>query len=321
MLRHIANPSAGRDRSGRIVRILAAVGVGALVVVLLRGGIVDLPDFLDGGRSDPAPRGSVTYEGQEARTASERLLVDIGDGEAFVSIKAKQNHDSHGWWINGDFQSTNGTSSVSDPDDSSAPARLVVAVDYCADGLVTTEVRGEGSEDGGDGEGAGRVVTAVRFEMGELYVCDTTLEHTEANDAAFRQDDTPRDFHGRFVSFVARAAETTAAAAACPTEELGRFRTEEYTEFVRERLAERYGLAEADVEVVAGDVGASDDATKDDLSEALDRVTSLRDPDDPSVSYEAMSIQYLAGDGEAVTDACYLEPGGRDLDDLGTPAS
>ena len=319
MLRHIANPPAGRDRVGRIVRILAAVGVGALVVAFLRGGIVDLPDFLDGGRSDPAPRGSLTYEGQEARTASERLLVDIGDGEAIVSVKAKQNHDSRGWWINGDFQSTNGTSSVSDPDDGSAPARLVVAVDYCADGLVTTEATGDDSA--ADGDGDGRVVTAVEFDMGELYVCDTTLEHTEANDAAFRQDDTPRGFHGAFVSFVARAAETTAAASACPTEELRRFRTEDYTGFVRQRLAERYGLAEADVEVVAGDIGASDDATKGALREALDRVTSLQDPDDPSVRYEALSIQYLAGDGEAVTDACYLDPGGRDLDDLGTPAS
>lgn len=314
MLRHIDKSTGapgGRGGGGRVVRILAAVGAGALVVALVSGGIVDLPDWLDGGRSDPAPRGSVTYEGQEARTASERMLVDIGDGEAVVSVKAKQNHDSHGWLINGDFQSTNGTSSVSDPQDGGAPARLAVAVDYCADGLVTTEA------DGGEG---GRVVTAVRFEMGELYVCDTTLEHTEANDAAFRQDDTPRDFHGAFVSFVARAAEATAAAAACPDEELEKYRTEDYLAFVRARLAERYGLAEDDVEVVAGEIGASDDATRDELRTALDRVTSLQDPDDPSVRYEALSIQYLAGDGEAVTDACYLDPGERELDDLGTPA-
>ncbi len=212
-------------RSGRLVRALAAVGVGALVVALVSGDLIDLPDWFDGGRSDPAPRGSVLYEGQEARTASERLLVDIGDGEAIVSVKAKQNHDSHGWLIDGDFQSTNGTSSVSDPVDGGAPARLVVAVDYCADGLVTTEA-GEGDE----GQG---VVTSVRFDMGSLYVCDTTLEHTEGNDAAFRQDDTPRDFHGAFVSFVSRAAEITAAAAACPDDELEKFRTDEYTAFAR----------------------------------------------------------------------------------------
>ena len=316
MLRDIDNSRGapgGRGGAGRLVRILAAVGAGALLVALVSGGIIDLPDWIDGGRSDPAPRGSVTYEGQEARTASERLLVDIGDGEAVVSVKAKQNHDSHGWWVNGDFQSTNGTSSVSDPEDGSAPARLAVTVDYCADGLVTTEAT-EGEDDGAD-----RTVTAVRFDMGELYVCDTTLEHTETNDAAFRQDDTPRDFHGAFVSFVARAAEATAAAAACPTEELDKFRTDDYTAFVRDRLADRYGLAASDVEVAAGEIGASDESTRDDLRTALDRVISLQDPDDPSVHYEALSIQYLAGDGEAVTDACYLDPGDRDLDDLGTP--
>jgi hypothetical protein len=316
MLRHIVRSRSAperRDGGGRLVRILAAVGVGALVVALVSGRIVDLPDWVDGGRSDPAPRGSVTYEGQEARTASERLLVDIGDGEAVVSVKAKQNHDSNGWWINGDFQSTNGTSSVSDPEDGDAPARLAVSVDYCADGLVTTEAT-EGGDNGSD-----RVVTAVRFDMGELYVCDTTLEHTGANDAAFRQDDTPRDFHGAFVSFVARAAEVTAAAAACPVEELDEFRTDDYTAFVRDRLADRYGLAASDVEVAAGEIGASDEATRDELRAALDSVTSLQDPDDPSVRHEALSIQYLAGDGEAVTDACYLDPGDRDLDDLGSP--
>jgi hypothetical protein len=316
MLRHAARAvgsGSGSRRSSRVLRALAAVGAGALVVAFLRGGLVDLPDWLDGGRSDPAPRGSVTYEGQEARTASERLLVDIGDGVATVTIKAKQNHDKSGWLIDGDFQSTNGTSSVSDPADGDAPARLAVAVDYCADGVLTTEA---GERDGDD-----RVVTSVQFDMGELYVCDTTLEHTAANDAAFRQDDTPRDFHGEFVSFVARAAEVTAAAAACPADELEEFRTDEYVAFVRERLAERYGLPASEVEVVAGAIGASDDATRDELRSALDRVTSLQDPDDPSVRHEALSIQYLAGEGEAVTDACYLDPGGRDLDDLGDPPS
>ena len=44
----------------------------------------------------------------------ERFLIDVGDGEAVVSVKAKQNWDRHGWLVNGDFQSTNGTSSVAD---------------------------------------------------------------------------------------------------------------------------------------------------------------------------------------------------------------
>jgi hypothetical protein len=298
----------GGRRGGRLLPALAVVAAGALVLLLVNGKLFDLPDWFDGGRPDPAPRGSVTYKGQEAQTASERFLVDIGDGEAIVEIKARQNWDRHGWIINGDFQSTNGTSSVSDPADGDLPASLIVAVDYCADGTVTTTTADD------DGR-----VLALEFEMGSLYVCDTTLEHTVDNDAAFHQDDTPADFHGQFVSFVARAAEVTAAASACPTEELDRFRSDGYRDFVAAQLAERHGLAADDVTVTVGRVGASDDETRRSLDTALGRVTERRDPDDPDVSYEALSIQYLAGDGEAVADACYLDAGGRDLDELDAP--
>jgi hypothetical protein len=152
--------------------------------------------------------------------------------------------------------------------------------------------------------------------MGDLYVCEATLEHTDANDAAFKQDDTPNDVHGAFVSFVARAAEATAAASACPDDELAEFRTAEYVAFVRSELADRFDLAEDDVEVVAGRPGRSDEETRDELRGRLESFTSVRDPDDPDARYEALSFQYLAGDGEAVTDACYLDPGSRELDDL-----
>lgn len=311
MLRQGDADGSRADRNGRVVRAFGVIGLAAVALALLKGELIDLPDWLDGGRSDPAPRGDIVYEGQDARTASENFLIDVGDGEAVVAVKAKQDHDRSGWLIDGDFQSTNGTSSVADPDDRDVPARLQVAVDYCAEGLITT-VTAES-----DGEADGRPpITAVRFDMGDLYVCDTTLEHTSANDAAFKQDDTPNDFHGAFVSFVARAAETTAAAAACPNDELAEFRTADYTRFVRAQLADRFGLAEADVEVVAGRAGRSDGETRDELRSRLESFASLRDPDDPSVTYEALSIQYLAGDGEAVTDACYRDPGARELDDL-----
>ena len=307
-LRPKANEAGGSPKRGwgRALPFVAVLAVGAVLVLLVNGTLIDLPDWFEGGRSDPAPRGSVTYKGQEARTASERFLVDVGDGEAIVEVEAKQNWDRHGWVIDGDFQSTNGTSSVSDPTDSDLPARLQVAVDYCADGTVTTT----SAEDGGQ-------VLAVSFDMGSLYVCDTTLEHTAENDAAFRQDDTPADFHGAFVSFVGRAAEITAAASACPTSELERFRSDEYRDYVVQQLAERHGVAPDDVEVSVGRVGASDDDTRSALEAALGRVAERRDPDDPDVTYEALSVQYLAGDGEAVVDSCYLDAGGRDLDDLG----
>ena len=179
---------------GRVVTILAVVGLVVVLVAIGRvANLFDLPGWLDGGRSDPAPRGDVIYEGQQAKSASERFLIDVGDGDAVVSVMAKQNWDRHGWLIDGDFQSTNGTSSVSDPADGDRPASLRVAVDYCADGTVTTTTADE------DGR-----VLALAVEMGSIVVCDTTLEHTADNDAASRQDDTPADFHGRFVSFVSR---------------------------------------------------------------------------------------------------------------------
>jgi hypothetical protein len=289
----------------RIVPVLAVVGAGAIALAVVNWGVIDLPDWFGGGRSDPAPRGSVIYEGQEAKTASEDFLIDIGDGEATVVVQAKQNWDRSGWIINGDFQSTNGTSSVADPDDGDRPARLAVKVDYCADGTITTT-------EGGDDDRS----TSIRFAMGRLHVCEAALEHTSANDAAFKQDDTPNDFHGAFVSFVARAAEATAAASACPSDELAKYRTDEYRSFVRRQLADRFRLPAANVEVVAGRVGASDDETRRELRAALESFANKQDPDDPSKTYEALTIQYLSGEGEAVTDSCYRDPGGRALDGL-----
>jgi hypothetical protein len=291
----------------RIVAALAVVGAVAIVLAVVNWGVIDLPDWFGGGQSDPAPRGSVIYEGQEAKTASEDFLIDIGDGDASVAVQAKQNWDRSGWIINGDFQSTNGTSSVADPRDGDRPARLVVKVDYCADGTITT------TESDGDDR-----ATSIRFAMGQFYVCDATLEHTSANDSAFKQDDTPNDFHGSFVSFVARAAEATAAASACPADELAKYRTDEYRSFVRGQLANRFRLPVANVQVVAGRIGASDSETQRELRAALESFANKQDPDDPSKTYEALTIQYLSGEGEAVTDSCYRDPGGRGLDDLDT---
>jgi len=303
-----AGARRGGDRFGKLVMRLAVIGAGALVLGVTRSGLLVLPDWFGGGESDPAPRGDVIYEGQEARTASEEFLIDVGDGEAVVSVKAKQDHDRHGWLINGDWQSTNGTSSVADPYDRDQPARLRVKVDYCADGTIrTTESRDPDS---------GETVRQIRFDMGEIFVCDATLPHTAQNDAAFKQDDTPNDFHGRFVSFVAGAAQTTAIAAECPRDELSRFRTRQYTRFVQGQLAERFGVERDDVDVVAPTIGESDDETKSDLQDALDAYTSMRDPDHPDREYEALSIQYLSADGAAVDDSCYRSAGSRDLDDI-----
>ncbi|HKE72203.1 MAG TPA: hypothetical protein VKB57_01235 [Acidimicrobiales bacterium] len=295
----------GRRRGGGILAAAAAVAAVVLVLAAIdRVGLFHLPDWFPGGRDDPAARGDVIYEGQRATAASRDFLIDIGDGEAVVSVKAKQNHDRSGWLINGDFQSTNGTSSVADPDDRDVPAKLKVAVDYCADGTVTV---------GPGRDGADR---SISFDLGRVYVCDTTLEHTAANDAAFRQDDTPPAFHGRFVSFVSGAAETAAAAAACPTDQLERFRTPRYLDFVRDRLAERFDLPASAVTVTAPTVGASDADTRAALGRRLDSFLERHDPDHPKVTYKALSVQYLSGKGSAVEDSCYRSPGAKKLADI-----
>jgi hypothetical protein len=297
----------GRGGRGGVVTLLAVLGGVVVLLMVARSGILgfDLPDWFDGGADDKAPRGQVLYEGQKAEAASERFLIDIGDGEAVVAVKAKQDHDTSGWWLNGDFQSTNGTSSVADPDDRDVPARLRVSMDYCAEGTITSEP----GQDEGD-------PATVTFDLGEIFVCGSTLEHTPDNDAAFKQDDTPTRFHGNFVSFVSGAAETSAAAAACPTDELERFSTAEYTGYVRTQLAEQLGIDESQVEVVPGEVGHSDDEAKAELSEALESYANKRDPDHPDREYEALDIQYLGTDGSAVDDSCWRTPGSQDLDHL-----
>jgi hypothetical protein len=303
-----ARSRRGGDRFGKLLMLLAIVGAGALVLGVTRSGLLDLPDWFGGGESDPAPRGDVIYEGQEARTASEEFLIDIGDGEAVVAVKARQNHDRSGWLINGDFQSTNGTSSVADPDDRDLPARLRVTVDYCADGTIrTTEERDPDS---------GEAVRRIRFDMGDVFVCDATLEHTAQNDAAFKQDDTPNIFHGEFVSFVARAVEWTAAAAACPTKELAKFQTAAFLDHVRNQLADQLGLPATAVEVVEGTPGKTTERAQRTLRRRLEDYANAEDPDHPSKEYEALDIQFLSTDEEAVKDSCFRDPGRRKLEDL-----
>jgi hypothetical protein len=304
-------------RQGRSRLLLGLAAFFVLLVVLSGSGLVDVPGLPDwsGGEDDPAARGSVIYEGQEAKSASEEFLIDIGDGEATVSVQARQNHDKSGNIFNGDFQSTNGTSSVADPDDRDEPARLLVKTDYCAEGEITTTETPVDDDDGNDDEPA-QIETTITFDMGTLYVCDTTLEHTTQNDASFKQDDTPTQFHGSFVSFVAGAVEATAAAAACPTDELEEFTDPEVVSYIQEQLGERFNVAPENVEVVAGEVGTSSDETQDELRERLESYANKEDPEDPDRTFEALDITYLSGDGEAVAESCYKDPGGTDLTNL-----
>ena len=174
-----------------------------------------------------------------------------------------------------------------------------VAVDYCASGVITTE------RDGDD-----RTVT---FDMGELFVCDTTLEHTAGNDAAFQQDDTPRT--STATSSASWRASTAAAAPPCPADQLEQFRTgtspptspsSSWTSWASRRRHRRRGTHPGRQR--RGHPGRA--------GRAPDQLPGATGPREPGPTYEALSIQYLSGDGTAVEDSCYRDPGATELDDI-----
>ena len=180
-----------------------------------------------------------------------------------------------------------------------------MAVDYCASGTITAT------------EGGGRRAHRSTFDMGELFVCDTTLEHTAENDAAFQQDDTPTDFHGDFVSFVSGAAEAAAAAVACPADQLEQFRTPDFTAL---RDASGWPTSSAcpaaDIDVVAPTMGASDEDTRAALDERLDSFLERRDPDDPDHDLRGAVDPVPERRGHGGEDSCYRDPGATELDDI-----
>ena len=271
----------------------------------------DRPARLVGAAVAATPRpGARSPTGASRRApASERFLVDVGDGEAIVEIEAKQNWDRHGWVIDGDFQSTNGTSSVADPTDSDLPARLRVAVDYCADGTVTTTTAEEG----------GRIL-AVSFDMGSLYVCDTTLEHTPDNDAAFRQDDTPADFHGDVRQL--RVAPPRSPPPRRPAPPASSTASAATSTGITSCSSWPSATASRPTTSRCASAGSVPPTTTPERPRGRPRPGHRANttPTTPTSAYEALSVQYLAGDGEAVVDSCYLGPGDRDLDDLGVAA-
>ena len=188
------------------------------------------------------------------------------------------------------------------------PARLRAAVDYCADGLITTLTP---ADDGSDDPAP---LAAVRRRWA---TCSSATRRSSTRPPTTPPSSrTTRPTTSTAPSSASwPAAETTAAASACPTDELAEFTSSDYTAFVRSQLADRFRLAEDDVVVVAGRPGRSDDATKDDLRAAGELHQRVRPG--RSVGHLRGALDPVpGGDGEAVTDACYLDPGARDLDDL-----
>jgi hypothetical protein len=295
------------------VKALMFLGAVAVFVLIVAGsGLISVKNPLDGifggGESDKSAKGEVIYEGQTAKSASERFLIEVGRGEAIVSVKAKQNWDTPGGPLSGDFQSTNGTSSVRDPENNDSPAKLALDVRYCSTGFVEVE-----TEKQADGDSK---TTKVTVNVDELVVCDVVLPMNERNAGAFHQDDTPDQFNREFVGFVAGAAEVAGKAAPCPDDQLAQFQTDEFNQHLRQEIAKSMGVDESIVDVKTGHVGESPKATKDELRSDLESYANKVDPDDPSKTFQGLDMTFLQNGEAAVEDACYLDAGAKPLEEL-----
>ncbi|MEK7603434.1 MAG: hypothetical protein AAB459_04310 [Patescibacteria group bacterium] len=302
-----ANAEQARRLPAFIYKTGAMAAIGGLAFGAFKLDMLPQIDWFDGGKSDKAPKGDVFYEGQTAETASTELMFEIGRGNAIVAAKAKQNHDKKGGLFSGDFQGTNGTSFVRDPDDHDEPAKLNVEMRYCAGGLIeksTTKPHNGESQ-----------ITA-KFELGDIFVCDAILRHSEENDAAFAQDDTSAEFHGRFVSFVSGAVETQAKAAPCPIDELSEYTSTQFNSHLQSLIAGDLGIPISNVEIVGGKIGKSDESTKRLLKQTLDSYANYENPEDPSEILQDFDFQYLSGGGKPIEDSCFNDIGQVELSSL-----
>ena len=284
--------------TGGGILIVAVVGL-----LLLDKVGVDLPNpFDDGHDGDDEASGSVHVEEQTPLRATDTLVVKIGEGEATVSIKADQNWDRPGNVTDFDFQPTNGTASVRDPEDNDQPATITVGVEYCAEAEVTRESPTD--EDGGAGTPADDEIT---FDVGSIFVCDVEWLPTAENEGAFGQDDTPEDFQGEFESLIKGAAVAAVAASECPETLAEDYSSEEFLGFIADSLAEREGVPREQVTVTPGEPGTTSVETQQELREQLEAFAATDDLD----------IDAFSGSGTAVEDSCFVDTGGEPLSSLG----
>jgi len=85
---------------------------------------------------------------------------------------------------------------------------------------------------------------------------------------------------------------------------------------VHERLGERFNVPAENVEVVPGEIGTTSSTTKRELTDRLESYANKQDPDNPDRTFEALTINFLSGEGDAVQDSCYKDPGGTELSNL-----
>ncbi len=306
---------------GKARRFLAA-GATLVAAVFLYEGVHEfvpsLPDIpgisaLKGGHSDPGASGMVNYEGQAAEHYYTRITVPIGDGVAKVQEKGKRDWDRPGGLLQWppDAVPTNGTSQVRDSKHGDRPATLDVTMTYCADGIFDKQTF--------PNKDTGVADYKYVFNMGKIVVCDSKLLHTKHNDAQFNQHNTPATFNGKFVSFMSQAAETTAAAAPCPTEELEKYTTPKYLRAKAQTIAAQLGEPVADVTVTAGAIGKSTPAEKAKLRSQLNNLTQLRDSNGKKIA--RLDVNFISGQNTAVKDACFAPIPKEKLSDIKDVAS
>lgn len=290
-----------------VVLVLLAAYVAIYGVIGLFNSVtgLDMPNlpnpFDNGHDGDDGAIGSLRLEGQTALTATDSLVVKIGEGEATVVIKAKQNWDRSGNFSDGDFQSTNGTASVRDPDNTDQPAHITVGVDYCSEGRV---VRSAGLNS--DGQPGDPDQDEITFDMGDLFVCGVHWLPTAENEAAFHQDDTPDDFQGAFEELIKGAAVAAVAASECPDTLVESYTTDDYLDFVTGAVAEREGVSADQVTVTPGTPGTTSAETQ---AELLQRLEDFVDTND-------LDIDDFSGSGSAVEDSCFVDTRGEALDGI-----
>jgi hypothetical protein len=286
--------------AGPAVLLAGAVYVGAGVAGSLPEG---LPFWNHhGGQSEPAPKGVVIYQGQEAHSISNRLVIPIGRGVATVAVQAAQNYDKKGGILDGDFQSTNATVKV---DDHGNPAAMPVTMEYCSDGYIEVNKAGNGD------------VKNVTYHVGSLGVCGAHLDFGDSNVSnKFNQDSAPKTFFGDFVSFVVGTVEETAKAAPCPKEELNKYTGPAADRHYEEVLAAKFNVDKSLVIVEDGTSGQTSPADQLAMKARLNAFANKQDPRDPTKSFPALKISFLTANASAVEASCYFEIGGTKLQDL-----
>jgi hypothetical protein len=260
-----------------------------------------LNPFDSGPDGDVKATGSVGVGKHTPRTATNTFAVRIGDGTTIVSIKAHQNWDKHGSIFNGDFQSTNGTASVRDPDDHGSPASIEVGVAYCATGTLTRTSQVDDS-----GKAVDSASDKVTFDMGALYVCDVNWLPTAKNEAAFNQDDTPNSFQGSFEQRIKGAGVAAVKGSECPKSMVGWYTSPAYLEFAAGALAKQLGVPVQNVTVLPGKQGTTPQADQGSIRASLNEI----------VKNDQLDINYFSGGAEAIVDSCYIDLGAVPLESL-----